>query len=48
MSATERPARVRLFVALDLPAAARAALARFRDAAVTPPSGGRSTRRRST
>jgi RNA 2',3'-cyclic 3'-phosphodiesterase len=31
-----RPPRVRLFVALDLPDAARAALARFRDAAADP------------
>jgi 2'-5' RNA ligase len=30
------PPRLRLFVALDLPAAARAALARFRDAAADP------------
>jgi len=30
------PARLRLFVALDLPAAVRAALARFRDAAADP------------
>jgi 2'-5' RNA ligase len=32
----ERPPRLRLFVALDLPAAAREALGRFRDAAADP------------
>ena len=33
---SDAPRRLRLFVALDLPAAARAALARFRDAAADP------------
>ena len=36
MSAPEAGRKQRLFVALDLPGAARAALARFRDAAADP------------